>query len=299
MTLVKRGFELKIITLPLDRIVHFGAFPARVAKSAKFKTIVSSIAELGIIEPLAVFPLGNETGNYTLLDGRLRLEALRLLGRFTAPCMISLDDEGFTFNRHINRITSIQEHKMIRTSIERGASEQHIAKVLKVDVRRIRLSLHLLDGVAPEVVKMPKDRQVVPQVFKVLKKMKPMRQIEAVEMMAGANRFTINYAKMVLVTSRPEHLMEAAKSKKTQIVAEVDIVRMEKEMERLHQDYQSVEDGIGDTMLTLVIAKSFMTRLLRNENIQSHLKRHHGDLIESLMSTMEAITTDNRTLERE
>jgi gas vesicle protein len=188
---------------------------------------------------------------------------------------------------------------MIRTSIARGASEQRIAAVLRVDVKRIRQSLHLLDGVAPEAVKMLRDRQVTPAVFKILRKMKPMRQLEAVEMMAAANRFSPTYAKMVLVTSRPEHLVAPLKSKKTAEIAEEDIVRMEQEMERLHQDYQAVEDGIGDTMLTLVVAKSFMTRLLRNKNIQDHLKRHHGDLIESLMSTMEAITTDNRTLERE
>lgn len=74
---------------------------------------------------------------------------------------------------------------------------------------------------------------------------------------------------------------------------------MEAEMERLHQDSQAVEDSIGDTMLSLVVAKGFTNRLLRNENIHGHLQRHHPDLLASLVGAMEAIAADNRTPERE
>ena len=52
-------------------------------------------------------------------------------------------------------------------------------------------------------------------------------------------------------------------------------------------------------MLSLVVVKSFMARLLRNDNIQGHLRRHHGDLLASLVSTMDAIAADNRITEQE
>jgi len=48
-----------------------------------------------------------------LLDGHLRLEALKALGAKEALCLVSTDDQGFTYNRQINRLTPIQEHKMI------------------------------------------------------------------------------------------------------------------------------------------------------------------------------------------
>jgi hypothetical protein len=153
--------------------------------------------------------------------------------------------------------------------------------------------------VAPEAASLLKNRQAAPKVFSVLKKMKPYRQIEAAEMMVAANKFTATYAGMILVATRSEALVDDPKSKKRDEILPEDLAKLEAEMERLRQDCQAVEDEIGDTMLSLVVAKSFMARLLRNENIHGHLKRHHGDLLASLVSTMDAIAADNRVTERE
>jgi len=298
MSNVRHAFEQQIVEIPIDRIISGSTLPTGLLRSPKFKTILGSIAELGVIEPLAVFRSTQRPGDFDLLDGRLRLEALKQLGRMVAPCMISSDDEGFTFNRHVNRLSAVQEHRMIRATLAKGASEKRIAEVLKMDVRSIRERATLLDGVAPEAARLLKDRQVVPKVFRVLKKMKPFRQIEAAEMMVAANKFTATYADMILVTTRPEALVDGAKKKKGEFQPE-DLARMEAEMERLREDCQAVEDEIGDTMLTLVVAKSFMTRLLRNEAVLSHLKRYHADSLSSLITTMDAIAADHRVSERE
>ena len=299
MSNIRHGFEAKVIEVPLDRIISDSSLTKGALATPKYKTILSSIAELGVIEPLAVFRSLRRLGDYDLLDGRLRLEALKELRRETAPCMVSTDDEGFTFNRHITRLSAIQEHKMIRAALAKGASEQRIAEVLRMDIRNIRERVTLLDGVAPEAASILKNRQAAPKVFSVLKKMKPYRQIEAAEMMVAANKFTATYAEMILVATRAEALMDGEKPKKKDDISNEDLAKMEGEMERLRQDCQAVEDEIGDTMLSLVVAKSFMARLLRNDNIQGHLRRHHGDLLASLVSTMDAIAADNRITERE
>ncbi|WP_109483451.1 plasmid partitioning protein RepB C-terminal domain-containing protein [Paraburkholderia sp. C35] len=299
MSNVRHGFEAKVVEIPLDRIIADSELTKGVLSTSKYKTILGSIAELGVIEPLAVFRSPCCLGHYELLDGRLRLEALKQLSRETAPCMISTDDEGFTFNRHITRLSAVQEHKMIRAALAKGASERRIAEVLRMDVRSIRERATLLDGVAPEAASILKNRQAAPKVFFVLKKMKPYRQIEAAEMMVAANKFTATYAEMILIATRPEALTDAAKPKKKNAISPEDLAKMESEMDRLRQDCQAVEDEIGDTMLSLVVAKSFMARLLRNENIHGHLKRYHGDLLTSLVATMNSIAADNRVSERE
>ncbi|WP_341538761.1 plasmid partitioning protein RepB C-terminal domain-containing protein, partial [Pseudomonas viridiflava] len=92
---------------------------------------------------------------------------------------------------------------------------------------------------------------------RTLRKMKPMRQIETAEMMISANCFTQNYAQMVLAATRPEMLV-VKKNKQVNDSNAEDIARMEREMEKLYQDYKVVEDTLGETMLALVVAKGYM-----------------------------------------
>lgn len=302
MTTVAHAFDDRTQPIPLDRILPTRLTGKNAAQTAKFQVILSSIRELGIIEPLVVYPekSGNgKSGYYLLLDGHLRLEALKQLGGTEAICLLSTDDEGFTYNRQINRLSAVQEHRMILAAVNRGVPPERIAKVLNVNVDRIRERQHLLEGIAPEVVEMFKDRMVGHKVFSILRKMKPLRQIETAEMMIASDRFSASYAEMILIATRPELLIDARKPKKADRLAPEDIARMERELEKLHDDYRAVEDSIGETMLVLVVAKGHVAKLLRNATIADYLSRYHGDLLEGLRSVMEAVTMDARTLERE
>ena len=56
--------------------------------------------------------------------------ALRDLGRSVAPCLVAIDDEAYTYNNRVNRVSTIQEHFMIRRAVERGVSPERLAKAL-------------------------------------------------------------------------------------------------------------------------------------------------------------------------
>ena len=64
--------------------------------------------------------------------------------------MISMDNEAFTYNERVNRLAIIQEHRMILKAIERGVSEERIAKALNVDVGSINRKRRLLDEICPD-----------------------------------------------------------------------------------------------------------------------------------------------------
>lgn len=297
----RSSFEHNTITVLLNDILPTRTLAPGIRYSPKFKTILASIEEVGIIEPLAVFPENgakNSERKYILLDGHLRLECLKMLGATHAVCLLSKDDEGFTFNRQINRLSAVQEHRMIMQAISKKVPPERIAKALNVNVDRIRERQRMLVGVAPEAVELLKDRFASRGVFSILRKMKPMRQIEAAEMMIAANRFTTTYANMILSTTRPELLLEPRKPKPIEASAE-DIARMQREMDRLYQDYRSVQDTLGDTMLVLVVAKGYVSRLLRNDAIVDYLLRYHADLAGELEKVMEAIKADAMAFERE
>ena len=48
------------------------------------------------------------------------LEALRELAAQNALCLISTDDEAYTYNKRVNRLATVQEHFMILRALERG-----------------------------------------------------------------------------------------------------------------------------------------------------------------------------------
>ena len=117
------------------------------------------------------------------------------------------DDETFTYNKRINRLATIQEHYMIVRAIERGVSEDKLARALDVDVAAIRRRRTLLSGIAPEVVDLLRDKSINPGTLDVLRKMRPMRQIEAAEVMTAAANYTASYAKALLAATKQSELV--------------------------------------------------------------------------------------------
>ena len=287
---VKSAFERDTLILETARILPSRLVSTDQRRTRKYAAIRTSIREVGVIEPLVVYP--QKEGVYLLLDGHLRLEVLKELGAVQVACLVSTDDEGYTYNRQINRISPVQEHYMIRQAIDRGVSAERIARALNVDVGRIRQRHGLLDGIAPEAVDMIKDRPMAMAVFAILRKMKPLRQVEVLELMIAANRCTTSYAKALLAATPQDQLVSPDKPKRIAGVTAETIARMEREMETLQRDYKLVEDGYGTTMLNLVIAKGYVGRLLANDEVVRYLERIHPDLKRELDGIIAAIRTD-------
>lgn len=301
MNFITKAFLDDTILVPLENIAPTRQLSPGLFRTPKYRTILASIKDVGIIEPLVVYP---DTGagqqkQYILLDGHIRLAALKELDEQSTTCLVSKDDESFTYNRRINRLSTVQEHNMIVKAIERGVSQERIAQTLDIDVRRIRERRNMLRNIAPEAVELLKEKMVSVQVFSILRKMKPIAQIEACEMMISANRYSVPYAKVLLAAMPPEKLVQREKKDILKGVSAEDIARMEREMERLQQQYRNVEGTLGDTMFSLVVVKGYLSKILNNENIFDYLERHHGPMLEELRSVMKAITADNREVEHE
>ncbi|MBZ5627195.1 MAG: ParB/RepB/Spo0J family partition protein [Acidobacteriia bacterium] len=61
------AFRPQGLTLRLADIVATKQMTANIRTSPKYKQIAASVAEVGIIEPLMVYPLSGQTGKYVLL----------------------------------------------------------------------------------------------------------------------------------------------------------------------------------------------------------------------------------------
>lgn len=291
MAPVRAAFEQDLVTIRLDEILPMRKTPEKVLASTKFRRIAQSVAEVGVIEPLVVVrsPGG---GPYMLLDGHVRLAILKDLGERETRCLISDDDEGFTYNKRVNRLATIQEHYMIVRAIERGVSEEKLARALNVDAKAIRRRRSLLEGVAPEVVDLLKDRAVNPVTFDALRKMKPMRQIEVAELMVSAGNFTSAYAKALLAATRQADLVHAHKPKKVGGMTSEQMARMEREMESLTQDFKALETSYGDDVLHLVIASGYLSRLIGNAEIERYLRTRHSEILDEFRAIVAAASLD-------
>ena len=84
---------------------------------------------------------------------------------------------------------------MILKAVQRGVPEERIAKALNVDVSSIMRKRRLLEGICPEVADILKDKHLAINAFTELRKMAPLRQIEAAELMVAMNKYTVSYAR--------------------------------------------------------------------------------------------------------
>lgn len=292
---VQAAFERGLIELPIEAIEASRVPPPSMRQSAKYKRIAQSISEVGVIEPLVVARPRPGEPRYLLLDGNLRFAILQEQGRQMVRCLLANDDEGFTYNKRINRLATIQEHYMIVRALKRGVSEEKLARALNVDVRAIKRRRILLDGICPEVVDLLKDRNLSTATIEVLRKMKPMRQIEAVELMMALNNFSCAYAKALLAATRQSDLTHPDKPKKVGKMTPEQMARLEREMETLNQDFRALEASYGDDVLQLVISAGYVGRLISNASVQQYLTKRHPELLEELRGIVSAASLDQVT----
>lgn len=287
---VKLGFDVATLTLEIGQIVPLKIISPAAKSSRKFRQIIASIREIGVIEAPVVAKDPNSKERYILLDGHLRIQALKEIGETHVVCLLSTDDESFTYNRHISRLSSIQEHLMIARSIERGVSEDKIALALDLNVRSIIMKKNLLEGICPEAVELLKDKMVANPVFSILRKMLPIRQIEVATLMNDSCIYTGAYAKALLAATSVSQLVDPQKSKKIRGLTEDQMQRMEDEMSNLQREYRLIEENYGLDVLNLTLAKGYLASLLVNVRVVRYLAQNHAEILSEFQKISEMMS---------
>ncbi len=273
------AFEQKLIWVALDRICPLYAVQKDTKETVKCIQISASIREIGLVEPLVVAQDRSEPDNYMLLDGHLRHAILLDMGEEYALCQISTDDEAFTYNKRISRLATIQEHKMILMAVRRGVPEERLARALNINIKTLQEKRRLLDGICPEAAELLKDKQVTLTSFRILRKMKPLRQIEAAELMVTMNKYTVNYARSLLAATPEGQLINPNKPKASKGVSRQQLDLMERESANLERELRLVEDTYGTDHLDLVLARGYVSKLISNRRIARYLELHHTEFL--------------------
>jgi hypothetical protein len=282
MKSVRAAFNLDGVTLPLSAI-----HPIRQVKPTdhawgKYRSMLASIREVGVIEPLIVHPQKGARGSYVLLDGHMRLKALGELGRTEVFCLVANDDDAFTYNDKVNRLSLIQEHAMILRAVDQGVTPEQIAKALDLDVSKIKASLNLLDGIHADAVELLKDKAITAAALRFFRKVKPTRQIDMAQLMVSGNNYTRAYAEALIIGTPADQLLHGSKSKKDHGISEEEIARMQKEMETLERDYRLHQDNFGENSLHLNAAQRYVKRLLENAKVKRFICNRYPEILEEI-----------------
>lgn len=278
MSGMKLGFELRKVRLALEDILPMRQLKAVERKSYRYKTIVSSIPEVGLVEPLVVYPQKDALGKYMLKNGHLRYFALKDLQWTKADCIIATDDECYTYNARVSRVPPIQEHKMIVKAVKSGVSMERVARALNMPVRVVKAAMNLLNGIHEDAAELLKDKPIAPKALRLFKRVNANRQIEMAEMMVAANNYYAGYAE-ALVLGTPKHqLANPEEPKRRAGMSAEEIARLEGEMESLERELRAVTDSYTENMFTLQTAQTYMRSLLKNAKVVRYLNGNHAEI---------------------
>jgi hypothetical protein len=273
-----QGLDIPIIRLrPLrDR---------KVPKRA-YDKILASIKAIGLLEPLIVYPDGED---YVILDGAQRYRALLELGVEVVPCILGKRRETFTSDRMVNQVSPIQESRMIEKSLTE-LDEQTISTTLGLVRINHRLKKLLLQQLHPDVALAFDQGKLGRMCAQELTYVKPQRQKDILTAMDGYKDYSVAFARTMILKTPPA-LRDTRKRKhdpwdKT-AQKKNDLLKQLSQAEEKHDFYSRLYKQYTIDLLRLAI---YARSLLTNNRIRAYLDQHQS----AIAARFEAVIAETK-----
>jgi hypothetical protein len=179
---------------------------------------------------------------------------------------------------------------MILKAIANGVTEERIAVGLSADVKTIKQRRNLLDGICPEAVELLKDKRVSSKVFYFLRKMRPLRQIDAAELMVSGKNYSLAFANSILAVSRPQQLVRPEKG--TQERETADPSCLLEETGTLVSDLAAARRTYGAAVLSLSVICQCLEKLIKNTPIAKYLHQNHSGVLTELQDLVKQVNAE-------
>ncbi|NQT34551.1 ParB N-terminal domain-containing protein [bacterium] len=268
------GFQMRTVELRVSDLYPLFPRKEEFRGSNVFRKIVSSIKELGLIEPLVVI---EQQGHYFIKDGYLRWCALQELGFEKVECLIGTDMDVYTYNKRVNALTPIQTHRMIERAIKHGVEPDKIADALNVSQNWVKLMEKLITGITPEVIEKLKQRVVGKKIFEELKKVSADRQMEILQMIEAADDYSVKYVRALVLATNPKQCVKKNSTRK-----KVDPKVQEEfagQLRKIEVEFKNASTIFRDNMFDLVKLSAYIRNLLTNQEIRRFLDQHYPDIL--------------------
>jgi ParB-like chromosome segregation protein Spo0J len=257
-------------------IIRLKPLRDRKVNRREFDRILASIKAIGLIEPLIVFPEGQD---FLITDGVQRYRALLELGIETVPCIVGRQREAFTGNRMVNRVSPVQENRMIEKSLEE-LDEKTIAAALNLSGIAHRLKNTLLKQLHPDAAAALDQGAITRTCALELTYVKPERQGEILSAMKGYKDFSIAFARS-LILKTPSVQRDTRRRRKhnpwnKSAQRKNDLLKKLGEAEQKHDFYSRLYKQYTIDLLRLAI---YARTLLTNNRVRVHLNQHHPEIV--------------------
>lgn len=282
--MIKQCFNNHFHLYSVESLSPSRSIPVNVRASNKYKQILTSIAEIGLIEPIMIFISDN--GEHKVLDGHLRIEALKDLTITHAHCLISPVEDTYSYNKRVNHLTILQEQRMLQKAVESGVSVEKLCAVLGLSQGIINTRLRISEGISKEALALLADKNVSQNVFDVLKKIKPHKQMDFVTTMVTLNNVTKKFALSMLHALPAEHLVKKPDNAPEDKDMVKTLARLEKEMAALQVETQDIQNEFAENNLNLMVVRSYIAKLLSKNEIIHWLYDNKSEYLDVLKKVL-------------
>jgi hypothetical protein len=271
---INQAFKDKLITMDIASIVPTKELSKPIIIGKKYQAILASVKAIGLVEPLVITFKDRKA---RLLDGHVRLHILKSLGIEKTDCLVSTDDESYTYNRHISHISNVQERNMIMKAIDSGVPMEKIAAALGIDVRTLKFKKNLLENIHADVIEMFKTRKIPTKTFDYLRKMKDMRQIEVAQFMCNSNNFSTPLVHHFWADTPPEMLRVQPKKSNEEDITK--LASLENAIGKIHKEYRLIYGDFGRHVARLQVAQAWVRSIVANALAHKFLEGHFPDIL--------------------
>ena len=173
-------------------------------------------------------------------------------------------------------------------ALDAGVPEDRIAKALNLSVQTVRGNKRLLEGVCAEAVELLRDKQVAQGTLTLLKRVKPIRQIEMAEIMVAAGNYTATYARALVMTTAKEQLVDPESPKKIPGVKPEDLARIEHEVRVQEKDFRVLDETYNENVMALTIARGYLRSILENGKVVRFLAQNSREFLTEFQRIVES-----------
>ena len=274
MKTLKPAFDLNCIKIAIDELQE--SAPRKDFRVlASYQYILASIKSLGVIQPIVVTKISN--GKYKILDGHIRFYALRELGQKYVYCIVSTDDERYTFDAQINGLSTFQRAGMIQRVVDSGVPLEHIAESLGFSVSKLKAELDVTRGIDKAAIDILKSANVPRATLQALRKVKPLRQIEIAERMVSEGKFTCIFVSGMVMATPPNMLVNPNSTSRSRPEDILEITSIETNSKNLMARVREAEEKYSTQIYELTIICGFLNKLFKNPKIDSYIQRNFSE----------------------